>query len=138
MNTIAKVAHVVLEVLTGFLALIAFVGGLGLLTGLYAPPQEYLRGLFPGYLIPALLLFVLVGGSALLAFILLLRKSDVAVLCAAISGIVVMFFEFVEVQVIGAPAGPAQALQLFYFGLGTLIILIAFSIWLATTRAQSI
>jgi hypothetical protein len=40
-----------------------------------------------------------------------------------------MFFEFVEVLVIGSPAGVARTLQIFYFGLGTIIMVIALGAW---------
>lgn len=137
MNTFGRITNIALDVLTGFLALTAFAGGFGILVGWIAMPQEYLHGLFSGYLIPALCLFVLVGGSALAAFILLVRREDSAIIFAATSGIVIMFFEFVETQVIGTPAGPAQALQIFYFGLGTLIVIVSFVVWMLMMRFRS-
>ena len=50
----------------------------------------------------------------------MLFRSQEALQIAA--GMIIMFFEFVEAQVIGSPAGIAQTLQIFYFGLGTLIV----------------
>lgn len=73
---------------------------------------------------------MLVGGGALLAAILLLRKDRFGTTCAAASGLAIMFFEFVEVLVIGAPPGIARTLQIFYFGLGTLIVAVSLAIWL--------
>lgn len=137
MNTIGKIATIFLMVLTGFLALTAFGGAIGLLVGFNAPPTEYLHGAFAGYLIPALCLFVIVGGSALTAFVLLVRRDDLSVMSAAASGVVIMFFEFVEVQVVGTPPGVAQVLQLFYFSLGTLIVVVSFFLWFLTGRFQS-
>jgi hypothetical protein len=119
-----------LIVLTGFLALTAFAGGIGILGGLNAPSIEGLKGsIFKDFTIPGLSLFVIVGGSALLAAILLVRKSKFAVLLATVAGIIIMFFEFVEVLVIGSPHGLAQTLQLFYFGLGIVIDVVSIGIW---------
>lgn len=137
MKQIRKVAYIVLIVLTGFLALSAFAGGIGLLAGLNAPPVDNLKGsLFKNFTIPGLSLFVIVGGSALLAAILLGRKSKFAVLVATGAGIIIMFFEFVEVLVIGSPPGIAQTLQIIYFGTGVLITIVAIGIWFIDLFAE--
>ena len=89
MKAIRKVAYVILMVLTGFLALTGFLGGIGLLANLNAPPVEQLRGsIFADYTIPGLALSVIVGGSALLATILLIRKSRFAILFALVAAII--------------------------------------------------
>jgi hypothetical protein len=130
LKQIRQIAHIVLIVLTGFLALTAFAGGIGLLAGFNAPPVDSLKGsLFKDFTIPGLSLFVIVGGSALLAAILLGRKSKFAVLFATVAGIIIMFFEFVEVLVIGSPPGIAQTLQTIYFGLGIMITIVSIGIW---------
>ena len=115
-----------LIILTLFLALTAVAGGIALLTNLNTPPLEMLQGSpFRDYTIPGLALTVIVGGSASFAVILLLRKSKFAVFSAATAGVIIMFFEFVEALIIGSPAGVARILQIFYFGLGTLIVIVA-------------
>jgi hypothetical protein len=122
--------NIVLIILTLFLALTAAVGGIALLTNLNTPPVEMLQGSpFRDYTIPGLALAVIVGGSALFAAILLLRKSKFAILSAATAGVIIMFFEFVEALIIGSPAGVARMLQIFYFGLGTLIVIVAMGVW---------
>ena len=129
MKQIRKAAHIVLIVLNSFLALTAFAGVIGILGGLNAPSIESLKGsIFKDFTIPGLSLFVIVGGSALLADILLIRKSKFAVLLATVAGIIIMFFEFIEVLVIGSPPGLAQTLQLFYFGLGIAIAVVSIGI----------
>jgi len=101
-------------------------GGVGLLTALNAPPVTNQQGsVFEDFTVPSLALFVLVGGSALLAVVLLVRRDRLGTLCAAASGLAIMVFEFVEVLVIGAPPGIARTLQIFYFGLGTLIVAVS-------------
>jgi hypothetical protein len=126
MKVFGKSLHILLIVLTSFLALTAVLGGLVLLTGFYAPPVDMLQGsLFQSFTIPALSLSFLVGSSAVFAAVLLLRKSKFDILFATTAGIIIMFFEFVEMMVIGSPAGPARFMQIFYFGLGTCIVIAA-------------
>jgi hypothetical protein len=48
-----------------------------------------------------------------------------------------MFFEFVEVLVIGSPAGPAFALQVFYFGLGVVIMVVSLGQWFLELQVDS-
>ncbi len=104
---------------TGLLAITAIPGGVLLLLGLYTPPPQMLGGsVFSSFLVPGLALALLVGGSALLALILLIRRRPLASYCAALSGLVVMTFEFVEVVTIGSPPGPSRTMQGIYFGLG--------------------
>ena len=40
-----------------------------------------------------------------------------------------MCFEFVEVLIIGSPVGYALTLQVFYFGLGIVLVGMAVGIW---------
>ena len=60
---------------------------------------------------------------------LLIRKNKFALLFTTVSAIIIMFFEFVEVLVIGSPAGVARTLQIFYYGLGMLIVITALGAW---------
>jgi hypothetical protein len=125
-----KILRITLIVLTAFLALTAMLGGLALIANLNAPPLEQLQGsIFTSFTIPGLALFLLVGGGSLLAAILLVRKSRYATLSATAAGFLIMFFEFVEVLVIGSPAGVALTLQIFYFGLGTVIVILSLLTW---------
>ena len=130
MKLFIKILHITLTCLTLFLTLSGFAGGVGLLAKVNAPPVSQLEGsLFKDWTIPGLSLFLIVGGSALFAAILLLRKSKYALLASVTTGIIIMFFEFVEVLVIGSPAGIAQTLQIFYFGLGTAITVASMGLW---------
>jgi hypothetical protein len=137
MKTFVKILRVVLIVLNIFLALTALAGCIQLLEGTYAPSVDYLASsLFKDYTIPGLSLGLIVGGSALAAFIFLLRKSKFGTLAAAAAGISIMFFEFVEVLIIGSPDGVARTLQIFYFGLGTLIVVVSFGAWFLDLLAE--
>jgi len=138
MKQLRKAIYIIAIILTVFLALTAFLGGIGLLTGLTPLPIEDLEGsIFNDYTIPAISLFVIIGGSALLAAIMLIRKSKFALLCSTTAGTIIMFFEFVEVMVIGAPPGIARTLQLFYFGLGVVIIVVSMGIWFLDLRSEA-
>jgi hypothetical protein len=119
-----RLIRALLILFDGFLALTAIGGGLGLLSGLMAPPMESLAGsIFGNYLVPGLSLVVLVGGSALVSTALLVRNHRLAPALAAMSGLAIIIFETVEVLVIGSPAGYARTLQILYFSLGLLILL---------------
>jgi hypothetical protein len=118
-------------VLAAFLALSAFGGGIALLTGLNAPPVDFLgASIFGDYTVPGLSLIIFVGGGALLAAILLIRRHPLALPVAAAAGFAIMFFEFVEILVIGSPPGIARTLQIVYFGVGALMNAICIGLWL--------
>ena len=135
MKLFQKSLYVVLIVLTIFLALTAVAGCVQLVEGTYAPPVEMINGsIFKDFTIPSLALGLIVGGSAIFATVLLIRKSKFSILFATTAGIIIMFFEFVEVMIIGSPAGIARTLQIFYFGLGTAITIASMGTWFLDLR----
>ena len=126
MSQFRRFVHILLIVLAGVLGLSAVPGGITLLVGFYAPPVEQLKGsVFADFTIPGLALLLFVGGSAVLATVLLVRRSRFGLLSAALAGVIVMSFEFVEVLAIGSPAGPARVMQLLYFGIGLGLVVIS-------------
>jgi hypothetical protein len=125
----------VLIVSDAFLALTAIAGGISLLAGVNAPPIADLEGSpFGSYTIPGLALLVLVGGVALAATIMTLRRHRLAFVASAGAGGVIMVFEVVEVMAIGSAPGVARNLQVFYFVLGFVIALLAIAQWRAVPR----
>ena len=129
MQKLRKTIYSILIILNLFLAITAIPGGFCLLTGIAAPSLNELKGsIFSNYTIPGLTLMILVGGSALLISILLIRKNNYSLLYSAVVGLIIMFFEFVEVITIGTPTGPGLVMQLIYFVLGTVMILVVLSI----------
>jgi hypothetical protein len=122
--------------MNAFLSVTATVGALGLLKGGKGrPPVELLDGsMFDGYVVPALILLVVVGGSALWATILTVERDENAPIACGFAGATLVVFEKVEILVIGSPAGPATVLQAFYITLGLAIIVTAL-VQLARTRA---
>jgi hypothetical protein len=135
---ITKILRIVQTILSIFLSLTAIAGCIQLLEGTYAPSTTFLKGsLFGDYTIPGLALGLVVGGSAALAAVLLIRKNRYGFLTALAAGTAIMFFEFVEVMVIGAPDLTAKALQIFYFGLGTLILVVSTGVWFLALQTNS-
>jgi len=129
-SKVREITKVILIILTGFLSLTGIIGGIALMTGFNSPPDSQLEGtIFKSFLIPGLILALIVGGSALLAAILLISKNRFSFLFATITGIVIMFFEFIEVLMIGSPQGIARTLQIFYFGLGTVLTSFSVGVW---------
>ena len=125
-----RIVRIILIVFTAFLALTTFHGGIALIINLIKMPVELLQGsLFKDYTIPGLALSLIVGGSALIACIILIRKSKYSLLFSTTAVVVIMFFELVEVLTIGSPVGNARTLQILYFGLGTLIVVISIIAW---------
>ncbi len=123
MSLITKSIRMLLIVLNIFLALTAIGGGIQLLAGIYVPPVEMLNGsIFKDFTIPGLALGLVVGGSAVAAAVLWIRKNPLALVASIAAGLIIMFFEFVEMLVIGSPFGPARFMQIFYFGMGTVLI----------------
>ena len=127
MQLFNKTTYTTLIFLNVFLALTAIPGGFCLLTGIAAPPIDELKGsLFTDYTIPGLALMIFVGGSALLTSIMLIRKNKYALLFSAMCGLIIMFFEFVEVLAIGSPTGAGLIMQIIYFVLGIAIVKLSF------------
>jgi hypothetical protein len=99
------VLRIVLIVLDAFLALTAVAGGIGLLAGVNAPPVEMLAGSpFRSYTIPGLALLVIVGGSALVAAVVVLRRQRWGALASGVAAAMIVGFEIVEVLALLAGA----------------------------------
>lgn len=123
MQLLRKTLYTTLIILNIFLAFTAIPGGFCLLTGIAAPPLDELKGsIFTDYTIPGLALMIIVGGSALLASVLLVRKYKYAVFYSAIVGLIIMVFEFVEVLAIGSPTGAGLIMQIIYFVFGIAMV----------------
>lgn len=130
MPTLTKSIRILLIVLNLFLGLTAIAGGIQLLSGFYIPPVEILAGSpFTDYTVPGLALGLIVGGSALFAAILVIRRNRFAALASASAGLIIMVFEFVEMMVIGFSGGPQGFMQLLYFGLGVVIVVASLGQW---------
>jgi hypothetical protein len=91
-----------LGLLLGFAALNAFGGGYYGMTGARGIPTEWLLGSpFDSYFIPSLFLFVVVGGSFLVAAIAVLARWSLAWVAAIAAGAIVLGWIAVQVSLIG-------------------------------------
>jgi hypothetical protein len=107
-----------------FIGVGALVGTVGLLGGYWAQglTVEMLHGSpFTDYVIPALALLILVGGSSFLAATLLLARRDLGVPASLLAGAVLVSFEIVEYLVIGL----TMFLQPVMFVLGLLVTVLS-------------
>ena len=121
-----RLSRILLVILEGFLALTAIAGGIALFTGLLAPPVEYLAGsVFASFMIPGLSLTVIVGGLALVGAVMAALDHRYTPAVTAASGGTIIFFELVELIVIGSPAGSARNLQVLYISLGLALVLLS-------------
>jgi hypothetical protein len=97
-----KLVRYTLSKLLLLLAINAFAGGYYGLAGAKNVPTEWLKGsLFQNYFVPSLILFVFVGGSALIAAIAVLRRHQMARKAAFTCGAIVLVWLAVQVAIIG-------------------------------------
>ena len=91
-----------LGILLLILAINAFGGGYYGMAGAKNIPREWLKGSpFSNYFVPSLILFIGIGGSALLAAIFVFRQYTQARKAAFICGIIVILWLIVQVTIIG-------------------------------------
>lgn len=115
-------ARTILLLLTAFVAVTAFLGGLALTLGalvpsmatVLSPPPDYLVGTpFTSYLLPGLVLALVVGGSHAAAFVLLLRRHPRADLLVTVAAFGVIIWIFIQMIYI-----PFSVLQAVYVAAG--------------------
>lgn len=126
--------RIVISMLTGFIALTAIGGGLALLVGLEDArfPLEWLRDTpFKDYTIPALLLAVVVGGSALVACVAIMLRHGWGIPVSIAAGVIMMGYIVVEYLILKqSPPGPTVT-EYVYFTLGLVTFVLAGYLWLA-------
>lgn len=105
-----------------FVAVSAIAGGFAILAGWLAPPIEALEGsIFASYDVPALALLILVGGTAVVASIALIRHLNWAAAASVLAGLTLMAYLLVEVATLGL----STWLQPFYFVVALIMIVLA-------------
>jgi hypothetical protein len=132
-----KSVRITIGILTAFIALTAIGGGSAMLAGVDRFPLEWLAGTpFNNYTIPALLLAVVVGGSALSAAVTIVTKRKIAVFASMAAGLIMVGYIVVEVMLLSqVPPGPTWV-EGVYFGLGLLIFGLAVYLWRAEYRRR--
>lgn len=97
-----KIVRYLLGFLLALLALNALAGGYYGMAGAENVPIEWLKGSpFSSYFIPGLILFIVVGGSALIAAVAVFRQRRMARKAAFICGIITLLWLTVQVAIIG-------------------------------------
>ena len=91
----------ILGVLLAFLALNAFAGGYYGISGADGIPVEWLRGTFSTYLIPGVVLFVVVGGSAALAAVALFANRERSFGLAKLAGWILAVWLAAQIAIVG-------------------------------------
>lgn len=131
-----KILYLSLITLNIILAFTAIPGGICLLTGIAAPSLDELTGtIFNDYTFPGLFLMIIVGGSATISAVMLIRKKKYALFYSAMAGVIIMIFEFVEVITIGTPTGAGLIMQIIYFAIG--VILVKWSLYVLYLDAKN-
>ncbi len=134
-----KGVRITLGLLTGFVALTAIGGGIAMLVGAEAQrfPLAWLEGTpFTDYTIPALLLAIAVGGSALAACVAIFVSPKASTVISALAGLVLMGYVTVEVLILKqVPPGPT-VIELFYLAIGLVIVVLAVTTWRAAYRQR--
>lgn len=110
--------------LIGLLAFggISAIGGmLGLLTDTLGMEPDILTGTpFSGFVIPALILGIIVGGSQLVALYGVIRRTGWGVTAAGIAGCIMMGWIIGQVLLLGSDPGIMRNLQVLCFVIGLL------------------
>ena len=113
-----RLAHRVLVGVTAFSALSAVGGGVGMVAtdGLGMPRSFLADGPFDSYIGPGMILLLIVGGTQVLALVLLLRRAETRLLAGAVAGFGMLIWIIVEVGLISEFSWP----QMIYLGAGVL------------------
>jgi hypothetical protein len=117
-----------------FEAASAMVGGAGLVVGFINIPVSVLQGTpFAEFTVPALLLGVVVGGSALLAAaIAAFGPLPLGALASAAAGCITVGWITIEIAMIGLVSWA----QIAYFVVGLLMVGLAGALWWAGTKGR--
>ncbi len=143
-----KPVRITIGGLATFNALSAIGGGIALLLGTYEDgvlieaggqarfPLEWLQHTpFSDYTIPALILTIGVGGSSLIAAVLVFTGRDEGILVSVVAGLVMAGFIVGEVVILKQGISWIQGL---YLGLGLAVSGLATSLWMAEHRRHHV
>jgi hypothetical protein len=125
-----RIERITIEVLASFIGISAVAGGIGLVGGGLPLPLEWLADTpFSSYAIPGLILGGIVGGSAVVAAVLLLRGHPLGVLVSLGAGLIQVGWIIGELVLVGTPGLVALWLQVLYFAVGAALALLAADLW---------
>jgi hypothetical protein len=127
----SRLERMAIEAVAIFIVVSAVAGGIGLIGGGLAFPPEWLAGTpFTGYGVPGAILAMIVGGSALVAAVLMLRRHPLAVPTALGAGVIQVGWIIGELRLVGSRDEVMAWLQVIYFAAGTVVAILAAHLWL--------
>ena len=102
LDQLSKSARYILGSLLLLIAINAFAGGYYGMAGAKNIPVAWLDGTpFSSYLIPSLFLFLIIGGTSLIAAIAVFKKYRSGIKIAFFSGIIIILWLLVQLMMIG-------------------------------------
>jgi len=134
-----RICGVMLFVASLFVALTAVFGGITLATGVDKFPADWLIGTpFRSYLIPALVLAVLVGGSAAAAAVATLFRQDAGALISMLAGVILLGWLVGERLILPPAAFVPQFwwLEVIYIAAGVMMVVPALAIRRTVPRSS--
>jgi hypothetical protein len=134
-----RICGVTLFVASVFVALTAVGGGITLAAGVDKFPADWLIGTpFSSYLIPGLILAVVVGGSAAVAAVATLRRSDAGALTSMLAGAIMLGWLAGERLILPPAASSPQFwwLEAIYIAAGLMMVVPGLTVWWAERRRQ--
>lgn len=132
-----RICGVTMFVASAFVALTAVFGGATVAAGADKFPAGWLIGTpFTSYLIPGLILAVVVGGSAVVAAVEALRRSDAGALASMLSGAILLGWLVGERLILPPAAFPPQFewLEVIYIVIGLMMLAPGLAVWWAGRR----
>jgi hypothetical protein len=125
----AHAERIAMGALTFFIAVSAAAGAVGLIGGGLAFPPEWLEGTpFANHVGPGLILGLVLGGSALVATLLILSAHPWAVPAAFVAGFIQLGWIVGEVLLIGTYGAIMLWLQVLYGVAGALLAVLAYDV----------
>jgi hypothetical protein len=126
-----RLERIAIEAVAIFIVVSAVAGGVGLISGGLPFPLEWLAGTpFSTYVVPGAFLALIVGGSALVAAALMLRKDPLAVPVALGAGVIQVGWIVGELLLVGTRGDVMAWLQAIYFVAGAILAFLAVHLWL--------
>ena len=138
-SPLLRISGVTLFVASVFVALTAVGGGITVAAGVDKFPADWLIGTpFSSYLIPGLILAIVVGGSAVMAVVAALRRSDVGALTSMLAGAILLGWLAGERLILPPAAFSPQFwwLEALYVVAALMMVLPAFAAWWAERKCQ--
>ena len=124
---ITRLEHFAISAVAIFIAVSAAAGAVGLVGGGLPFPAEWLDGTrFSNYIGPGIILGVVIGGSALLASVLVLRDHPWALPVTFVAGMIQVGWIAGEVLLVGTYGAVMLWLQVIYGAAGALLAALAY------------